>query len=565
MDKQFFCMLLSGALVLSAGTFVSCNDNNDDLDSRLTVVEGMIRDLKAQLENLPAGSTITNASQNNGIWTLVLSDGQTITINPSTGGGGGSSVEVEEKENSIVITIDGKSYELPLVAGFHSLVYVPEFTDGEVRTNTNGRATVKFLVKPALTAATLQNAVFSIGAANELQTRSARDFFTVDGTVTLDGDYVNVPVRVLEAEAAGKTYGVALQMSLGAHIFVSNFFNLVVSGDFTGTPEEIVAAKLISAVTDYTELENGFSTATLPEPTVDFLGTFNFKDLFTELPTGTVKFELGARTLQNDNVADANRYNIFNAALSADGTWELKARPGTNGNAPNAEQHSGILINVIVDDVIKHKIYWKIVDPIAALPDAAFAGTFSGSPHIEYPDNVVWEKGARNYNFNIEFTKGDFNPMHDGGNFVDAFGKYEVSVGTNELIYNDGDELQLGEFGKKMAKHSNGLYWINRQSSIAASQRRNLDIPEDQKGNGEIIGGYDGISTTEMWETFGFRVINTGLEMSDKYAGNALRVGVGLRYQYAYGERTIGPSTLVYLWINRRVSPPDVIDPAKKS
>ena len=555
-------MLLIGALVLSTGTFVSCSDDNDDLDSRLTVVEGMIREVKEQLENLPAGSTITSATQNNGIWTLVLSSGQTITINPSAGGGG-ASLEVVEKENSIVITVDDKEYELPLGPGFRSLVYAPEFTDGEVHTGSNGRATVRFLVKPALTEATLENAVFAIGAAHELQTRSARDLFNVDGDVTLDGDYIDVPVRALDAETAGKTYAVVLQMSLGGTVYVSNYFNLVVSGDFTGTPEEIVEAKLIGAVTDYTELENGFSTATLPEPTVDVLGTFNFKDLFAELPQGTVKFELGARALQNDNVT--NHYDVFRNALSADGTWELKARPGTNGNAPNGEQNSGILINVIVDNVIKHKIYWKIVDPIAALPVEAFAGTFNGSPHIEYPEDVVWEKGARLYNFNKEFTKGDFKPMHDGGNFVQAFGNYEVSVGSDYLIYNDGEELQLGELGEKLAKHSRGLYWGNRQSSIAASQRRNLDIPDEQKGNGEIIGGYDGISTDEMWNTFGFRIINTGLEMSDSYGENALRVGVGLSYEYAYGERSIGHNgALVFLWINRRVSPADVTDPTPR-
>lgn len=564
MNKQFYYLLLIGAMVLYTGTFVSCSDDNDDLDARITVVEGLIRDVKEQLENLPAGSTITSATQNEGIWTLVLSSGQTITINPTTGGGG-ASLELEEKENSIVITVDGKDYELPLVSGFHSLMYSPEFTDGNVNVEVNGKTSVRFLVKPALTATTLGNASFSIGAANELQTRSARDFFRVDGSVTLDGDYINVPIRVLDIEAAGKTYAAVVQMNLGSNIFVSNYFNLVIPSDFTGMPEEIVAANLIEAVTDYTEMENGFSTATLPEPTVDVLGTFDFKDLFAELPEGDVTFELGARAFQNDNVTQGNRYDVFRNTLSSDGTWELKARPGTNGDAPNDDQNSGILINVIVDDVIIHKIYWKIVDPIAALPDAAFAGAFDGSPHIEYPENLVWEKGVRNYNLNKEFTTGDFNPMHDGGNFVEAFANYEVLMGSDYIIYNDGDELQLGEVGAKLAKHSRGLYWRNRQTSIAASQRRNLDIPAEQKGNGEIIAGYDGIPAAELWGTFGFRVIPTGIEMSADYGGNAMRIGMDFRYEYAYGERFIGGNrNLVFLWINRRVSPENVTDPAPR-
>lgn len=564
MIKHFFFMLLVGVLVLTAGTFVSCSENTDDLDSRLTVVEGMIQQVKEQLENLPAGATITSATENAGIWTLVLSSGQTITINPSAGGSD-SSLKVVQNENSIVITVDGIDYELPLGPGFRSLVYVPEYTDGEVRTESNGKVTVKFLVKPALSATLLEDANFSIGAAHELQTRLARDMFSVDGEVTIDGEYVNVPFRVLDPESAGKTYAIALQMDFGGAIYISNYFNLSVSDEFTGMPEEIVAAQLIPAVTDYEELDNGFSTATIPGNTFDVLGTFNFSNLFDTLPEGTVRFELGARKLQNDNVANEGRYEVFRDALSTDGTWELKGRPGTNGDSPNEEQYSGILINVIVNDVIKHKIYWRIVDPIAAIPEEAFAGTFDGSPHIEYPEDVVWEKGARIYNLNKEFTTGDFNPMHDGGNFVEAFKTFGVVLGQEDLIYNDGVELQLGELGVNLAKHSRGLYWGNRQSSIASSQRRNLEIPDEQKGNGEIIGGYDGIPTSETWEIFGFRVINTGLEMSDKYGGNALRIGVGLRYEYAYGERSIGNNgALVYLWINRRVSPEDVTDPAPR-
>lgn len=561
MNKQLFYLLFIGALLIYGGTLVSCSDDNDDLDARITVVEGMIRDVQEQLENLPVGSTITSATQNDGIWTLVLSSGQTITISP-TSSGGGSSLELEEKENSIVITVDGVDYELPLVSGFHSLIYSPEFFDGEVAVNATGKANVKFLVKPALTTGSIDIANFTIGAAHELKTRSARDVFRVDGEVTLDGDYIIVPIRVLDAESAGKTYAAVLQMELGSKSFISNYFNVAIPEDFTGMPEYIVEPSLIEVITDYTELENGFSTATIPEPTVDVLGSFNFKDLFTTLPEGDVSFELGARNLQNDNVIQGSRYDVFRNALSSNGAWELKARPGTNGDASTEDQNSGILINVIVDDTIIHKIYWKIVDPIASISEEAFAGAFDGSPHIEYPEDQVWEKGARIYNFNKEFTVGNFNPMHDGGNFVEAFANYEVLLGNDYIIYNDGDELQLGDLGQKLANHSKGLYWRNRQSSIAASQRRNLDIPAEEKGNGEVIAGYDGIPAAELWESFGFRVINTGLEMSENYEGNALRVGVDLRYEYAYGERFIGGSrNLVFLWINRRVSPDEVTDP----
>ena len=131
------------------------------LDLRLAVVE-MIREITRTIENIPAGSTITSATQSNGIWTLVLSSGQTLTINPSAAGGG-TSLEVVEKEHSIVITINDKEYELPLGTGFRSLIYVPEFVDGEVHAGSNGRVNVKFLVKPALTETLLIDGLFHRG------------------------------------------------------------------------------------------------------------------------------------------------------------------------------------------------------------------------------------------------------------------------------------------------------------------------------------------------------------------------------------------------------------------
>ena len=54
MNKQFIKVLLCGAMVLSTGTFISCNndDDIDDLKSRVSVVETAIGDLKADLDKL---------------------------------------------------------------------------------------------------------------------------------------------------------------------------------------------------------------------------------------------------------------------------------------------------------------------------------------------------------------------------------------------------------------------------------------------------------------------------------------------------------------------------------
>ena len=82
MNKRFFNALLLGAVVLSTGTFVSCdNDDVDDLKSRVSVIEVAIDDIKTQLSKaLMTGASITKVDESNGTYTLTLSDGQKIVI-----------------------------------------------------------------------------------------------------------------------------------------------------------------------------------------------------------------------------------------------------------------------------------------------------------------------------------------------------------------------------------------------------------------------------------------------------------------------------------------------------
>ena len=143
MKKQFFRALLCGAVVLSAGTFVSCDNQYEELESRVTVLEGYISNLKDQLgKALMTGASITSATQDaKGNWTIVLSDGNKIIINAATGGsaGGGSSVTVEQGEGYFTITVDGESYTIPTGASVNSFVYVPEYVDGKVILGTRAR------------------------------------------------------------------------------------------------------------------------------------------------------------------------------------------------------------------------------------------------------------------------------------------------------------------------------------------------------------------------------------------------------------------------------------------
>ncbi len=107
MNKQFIKVLLCGAMVLSTGTFISCNndDDIDDLKSRVSVVETAIGDLKADLDKaLKTGASIVEVKldEKTGIYTLSLSDGQKIVIKP-----GGGNISVTMTDTEAIINVNG--------------------------------------------------------------------------------------------------------------------------------------------------------------------------------------------------------------------------------------------------------------------------------------------------------------------------------------------------------------------------------------------------------------------------------------------------------------------------
>ena len=132
MNKHFFCNDPHRGSCPSMGTFVSCSDDdNEKLDLRLTVVEGMIREITEQLENIPQAqpSRVLHKVTVSGRWYLAVDRRLRLTFSrgqaaPHCGG---------RKRAQIVITINDKEYELPLGTGFRSLIYVPEFVDGGSR------------------------------------------------------------------------------------------------------------------------------------------------------------------------------------------------------------------------------------------------------------------------------------------------------------------------------------------------------------------------------------------------------------------------------------------------
>lgn len=565
----------------SMGLFVSCSDDDvDDLKSRVTVIEGMLSEIKQQLaDSQIKGATVLEATQDaaTGVWTLKLSDGKVIKITATSGGAGGSNVSVDANSENVIIKIDDTEYVFRRGAVINSLIYVPEYIDGEVLIGKDRTAEVRFRATPELTQEQLNDITFIVGEAHELKTRATREssLFKVKGARVENG-FVILNIMSYEVKP-GTVYAVAINAShkngVGTEIG-SNYFNIRMSADYEYIGEQLVDPQFASTVTDAVKNADGSYTATLPS-SVDFLDTFKFKDLFKSLPEGNVTFELGNPADQNKNAQD--HFSVFEQSLKSDGTWTMAGRPGTDCDD---DTKPGLLVLVKVNDITVHKVYWKITDPIK---DVDFVGVWKDKVggHIEILGGTndgtdMLTAGEHDVDLADVFTKGNFPVQHDKGVFANTWPTYEATYkSAGDLISFDGTRYVLGDEGQKFAKFSKGLYWTSYQISIASSNRRNqADRPADEGkedniawcgGNcsGEIITpGYDGI-TAEDRVAFGVDVTEKGhLVTTANYKGWAMRAGIWLKYEYAYGEKTIGGDALVWVWVNRRSCPTGVTDPA---
>lgn len=568
-------------MLFSTGIFSSCGEDVDDLKSRVSVLEVAVADLKDQLSNaMTTGATIVKVEEANGTYTLTLSDGKVITIKPGTGSG--ANITVEKNEKNVIITVDETEYVLPIGSAVNSLIYSPETTDGIVNIG-NTSITVNFLATPAITSANLESATFDIAEAHQLKV-GGNGLFKVDGDVTLEGDFIKVPIKALGVEAS-KSYAVAIYMTInGTTAISSNYFTVKVSDDYSFNSEELVTPTFSNAITDATEVSPGFWTATLPETdAVSFLNEFNFNTLVSlpSINAADLRFELGVKANQNGNVQD--RYDFLKSCLTANGAWKMQGRPGSNFNKKEGDaKPDGVLINVVVNDVIKAKIYWKVIDPLANID--FHGGLVNFSEHMEYGnpgvdgtgvgegEGIIVNPGVNSIDLARTLIGGKLSLVHGNGmKFLNALKAYSVKLGEEDLVMSDGTKLVVTNVGKKYTKFSRGLNWFNIQTSIAKSQRRNWTMSDDEKKalaqsdcNGEIVTGWDGLPGEDMTAK-GLNITSDGFfKTTTAYGGWALRVGMGLEFEYDYGMKPISNGCLVFLWINRRTSAENVVDVAPR-
>lgn len=591
MKKRFFNILLvGGALLLSSAGFVACNNDDeiDDLKTRLTVVEGMIGELQAQLQNaMVTGATVTEATKAaDGTWTITLSDGKQIVITPSvTGGGGGSSVTVTDNGDNLVITVAGTDYVLPKGATAVQLIYSPQYDDGMELIEDIQPVNLQFFMEPALTAEQLASATIEVNEAHVLATRADSRLFKIAEGASIDGNMLTVPFKALEVEA-GKTYAVSLKVTAGSKTFISNYFRVKIADTFSFIayePMDIIFADAVkSTAAPLGEGQQLVWTVTLPLGSgYEMVDDFNFNSLITNVPEGAT-FEIGS----DQNSAGRTRMDLLRASLKPDGSWSLAQRPGTAFNPDDADVPNGVEIVVIKDDVIKMKVYFQTIDPLAGI---SFKSTFVNlSEHMEIcPEDGsgFWAPGVNSWDIQQHFTavaEGDDSaiPLQHGpaANFLkEQWSGYTVTLNDEgDVIYNDG-HLRMGEIGKKYAKASRGVYWYLGGAAVTSSNRRNIvDMPEAEADkiarfggncNGEIIQGWDWIPYADWHDLVGVDITPEGiLTTNEGYPGWGLRIHARAAYEYAYGERYIGDGDggIAFLFINRRGCAEGVVDPAAR-
>ena len=235
-------------------------------------------------------------------------------------------------------------------------------------------------------------------------------------------------------------------------------------------------------------------------------------------------------------------------------------------------------------------MFWTVNDPIRTAfasysrdDDATYGdihyAPFPESQHMEYRPMVpAGENRISFLELFLKSTPGEENDylwfQHgDAPKAIEGIQKLEISaLEPGDILYCDGETMAMGALGQKLARHSRGVWWQSTQPSVVSSQRQNLS--EEQKDavkaaygvecNGEIIGGWDG-NAYDAHEQQGWDFDSAGYFVTNaSYTGTAYRFGIGMRFEYDYGQFRIGGWHTCYMFFNRRVAPEGAVDPSPR-
>jgi hypothetical protein len=109
-------MAVSAGLLASCADIKEINDRLDEFDGRLTALETVTTNLNNNIEAMQAlysGATINSATNANGTWTIVLSNGETLTLTQGSIGVANPPVMSVDPDGYWMVDYDGKDGQAP--------------------------------------------------------------------------------------------------------------------------------------------------------------------------------------------------------------------------------------------------------------------------------------------------------------------------------------------------------------------------------------------------------------------------------------------------------------------
>lgn len=563
-------MLLCGALsAFAMGTFTSCNDD-DDLETRVGVLETALNDLQAQINKaLTVGASITNVAEENGTTVLTLSNGEKISIKA-----GGGAVSVTMTDTHAEIKVNDETYKIPLGASVSSLIYSPDYEDGLVLISDGSGAEVKLLPRPALD--NINGAEFTVAESHQLLTRAGDgDDFKVSSAELKDG-FIVVKLLCINEDVKGQKHAVSIQMKMNGTVIGSNYFTVSVDNGFSFASEAIDSnIKVTAAGATLDEATNAYSFTVNG---LDIAKGMDFKTVFEGLADGDF-FAIAPAGKQSGDAAD--RQAMLAKSLSSDGTFKFAERPGTSFG------DTGFLVQVKRGETVVAKTYVKINDELANVAFTPFPGVFEAEWGGREKN---LELGAQRIDIQKAFTnyEEDITIIHGCPEFFSnwADGQGSVEVNGVPVLYNNGAKMVLDELGQAYAPEDlcRGIFWFYRGLSIR--------LPEDMapytdefgtewtsggEGYGDFVNGNDmwmGQSWDYIRDPVGFYPQTAqylGLQMDEKtgdlitpssYTGWGFRFAISCGYEYLYGCKNVTSGSadaqndqVGMLFFNRRLSP----------
>lgn len=571
MKRNYLKTLLFGALVTaSAGTFVSCNydDDIDALNNRVTVVEGLIGELKTAIA---AGASVTDVTTNEkGEKVIVLSNGQSITLS--------AGVKITDNADNVVINVEGKDYVLPKGAAAASLIYRPVYSDGKEIINDMRPILVSFLISgDVFDASKITEA--TIVDAYALTTRAAADLLeVVEGSAKVEGNVVTVSIKACDALEAGKTYNANVRIKVGSKEYISNYFQVQVGDGFiydNAAPQDQIDAFAAADGMNATVGEDGATKLIVfNDELASMEGEVDFAKYFKGLPEGA-KFLIGTQTSDEGKQA----FDALRNSMGRDGKFSWKQRPGTafpNGFRVTVQNKDGQTIG---------KADFKYTDPLAAIDfyDNGLPGNFEAE--MGGNDFVALQLGAQT----VDIQKAFMNyteqiPMrHTGDAWFEAWAKYKIlDADGNPLIMNDGSVLAATDVAKKYTTMSRGIVWFYRGLTVNVPSDRFPEGWDDPNGGHHDPGEGAGLDWWggQPWdymngaEAFYAPIAKYGFTIDEKngrfttgenYTGWGMRVSFCAFFEYDYGIKAMcakGADQFGMLFFNRRLAPEGTTIPA---